>query len=245
MTRKEQLAYAAELESAGWRVIPPEQNGIDYDRTFSDIWPRVLPYTLISPERAWALTEAIRYVVGRGLEGAVVECGVYRGGACLLAAEVLASLGETKKEIWLYDTFSGMTDPTDEDRIAVSGEPVENRDPRGWWTSSREEVEKILELSDYPRNRYRFVEGDVEETLGRQTPDRISVLRLDTDWYASTRIELEILYPKLVNGGVLLIDDFGHFTGARKAVVEYFSERNETVLYHRSDYTGRVVVKDS
>lgn len=92
----------------------------------------------------------------------------------------------------------------------------------------------------YPIERVRFVEGRVEDTLPVRVPDRISLLRLDTDWYESTRCELEHLFPKLVPGGVLIVDDYGHWEGCRRAVEEYFDENNIPMLLNRIDYTGRI-----
>ena len=108
------------------------------------------------------------------------------------------------------------------------------------------EVRQTLELSPLDSERFKPIPGLVEETLDseREIPENLAILRLDTDWYESTLKELEVLYPRLSPGGVLIIDDYGHFTGARKAVDEYFRGRNESVLLHRSDYTGRVLIKN-
>src|SRR5690606_24776929 len=95
----------------------------------------------------------------------------------------------------------------------------------------------------YPMERCHFVEGKVEDTIPATVPDRISLLRLDTDWYESTRHELEHLWPLLQPGGVLIIDDYGHFEGARKAVDEYFLDRSDAPLLNRIDYTGRIAIK--
>jgi len=150
---------------------------------------------------------------------------------------------ETERQIWLYDTFTGMVAPGEEDRIASSGEALSERKPEGWWSSPLDEVKNTLTCSDLGSEKYRFIEGPVELTLETDIPERLAVLRLDTDWYESTMKELEVLYPRLSPGGILIIDDYGHFTGARKAVDEYFRSIGETVLLHRSDYTGRVLVK--
>jgi hypothetical protein len=87
------------------------------------------------------------------------------------------------------------------------------------------------------------VSGPVETTLPAQAPDRLALLRLDTDWYASTRHELEQLYPRLVREGVLIVDDYGHWEGAREAVDEYFAANGPAPLLQRVDYTGRMAVK--
>jgi len=233
------------LTDAGWGVKPPGQYLEDMDTDFLEKWKIAENFTMISPERGWALAEAVRYVIRSGIPGDIAECGVWKGGACLLASLVLADEEgrDTERSIWLYDTFTGMVAPGEEDRIASSGEALSEREPEGWWSSGLEEVRDTLKKSDLQSANYRFVEGPVELTLEKEIPEQLAVLRLDTDWYESTRKELEVLYPRLSPGGVLIIDDYGHFTGARKAVDEYFRNLGETVLLHRSDYTGRVIVK--
>ncbi|MDF1567440.1 MAG: TylF/MycF/NovP-related O-methyltransferase [Spirochaetaceae bacterium] len=240
------LAAAAELlRDSGWGVISPEQYLKDMDEEFLNLWNHVRPYTLISPERGWAFAEAIRHVCRRNIPGDIVECGVYKGGACLLASHILASESDSgPRNIWLYDTFTGMVEPGDNDRIASNGQSLKDRHPEGWWAAGVDEVRKNLESSPLDKGRFRFVPGRVEETLLNEVPDKISVLRLDTDWFESTMMELNVLYPRLSAGGVLIIDDYGHFTGARKAVDDFFKNQGKPVLLHRSDYTGRVIVKD-
>jgi O-methyltransferase len=88
-----------------------------------------------------------------------------------------------------------------------------------------------------------LVPGRVEETLAFDLPDQIALLRLDTDWYESTKVSLEQLYPRLVPGGVLIIDDYGHWQGCRKAVDDYFYKTDQKILLQRIDYTGRIGIK--
>jgi hypothetical protein len=237
--------HARKLRLKGWGVIPPDQYLTDLDGEFLGFWKKVRPYTMISVERAWALAEAVRHVSRSGIPGDIVECGVWKGGSCLLASMVLeAEEPGSARNIWLYDTFEGMVSPGEEDRIASSGQALSERSPAGWWAAGPDEVERTLALSSRDSRRYVFVRGPVEETLPEKVPERVSVLRLDTDWYQSTRIELEVLFPRLSPGGILIVDDYGHFTGARKAVDEFFQRTGKKVLLHRSDYTGRVIVKN-
>jgi hypothetical protein len=105
------------------------------------------------------------------------------------------------------------------------------------------EVRAALLGTGYPADRIHLVEGKVEDTLPEHAPERLALLRLDTDWYESTRHELQHLYPRLSPHGVLIIDDYGHWEGARKAVDEYFAASREPVFLHRVDYTARLVVK--
>ncbi|VDB00786.1 macrocin-O-methyltransferase domain protein [Olavius algarvensis spirochete endosymbiont] len=230
------------FESRGWGLIPPNQYLRDMDDEFTDIWGAIKKYTMISPERGWALTEAVRYVSKARIPGDIVECGVWKGGACLLASYILYSVEpRTERKIWLYDTFKGMVKPGTNDKIASSGQELAERDVEGWWAVDINEVRSLMKKSPLDEKVFKFVAGPVSETLELSVPQKIAILRLDTDWYESTLKELKILYPRLSKGGVLIVDDYGHFTGARKAVDEYFKE--QPVLLHRSDYTGRVVVK--
>ena len=177
----------------------------------------------------------------------------------MLMALTLLSCGVSERKIHLYDTFTGMTPPGRDDVIAWNGLPVADkmaaeqaagRDSFAGWSVGLEEVRKNLSLIDYPMENLLFIPGDVEKTLSpgvpeETLPETIALLRLDTDWYASTKKELEVLYPRLVSGGFLIIDDYGHFEGARKAVDEYFATlpREKRPYLSRLDYTGRIGVK--
>lgn len=234
---------ARTLREAGWGVHPPNQYTADMDSGFLSLWKQVQPYTMISIERAWALAQAVAYVCRSNVAGDIVECGVWKGGACLLASHVLVKEKDNHKKIWLYDTFEGMTSPGEEDCIASSGQPLRERNPEGWWTADIAEVRRNISSAVLGMERFRFVQGRVETTLKKEYPQQLSILRLDTDWYESTLFELEVLYPRLTPGGILIIDDYGHFTGARKAVDDFFEKQGIVPLLHRSDYTGRVMVK--
>jgi hypothetical protein len=215
---------------------------------FLRLYERAESFTRTSVERMYALWEACRYIGKAGLEGDVVECGVWRGGSSMMAALALSEAGE-RRRMWLYDTFEGMPPPSDRDvdytgASAVSALEGDVRAPgvsNNWAWATLEDVQSNMTATEYPAELLRYVPGKVEETIPAQAPERICLLRLDTDWYESTRHELEHLYPRLVKGGVLIIDDYGHWEGARGAVDEYFAER--PVFLGRIDYTGRVLVK--
>ena len=238
---------AAQLEAEGYGVIPNDQYRIDMEEEFRTIWEKVSPFTMTSMERGYGLFKAVEYLVSREISGDFVECGVWKGGSCMLMLKALQQAGRVDRNIWLYDTFEGMPEPGDEDVVAWNGTPVRAKweaDSFSSWAVSRAEVLENLKPLNYPEHRIRAVEGDVAVTLNREIPDEIALLRLDTDWYASTLAELEELYPRLVHGGVLIIDDYGHFAGARKAVDEYFSRSDvKDPLFSRLDYTGRMAVK--
>ena len=198
-----------------------------------------------SEERLFATIMACRYVAERDIAGDFVECGVWRGGNSILAADVFRSLRSSKR-VWLFDTFAGMTKPTDVD-INYRGEHAQERFRSAgsdWCHSPIDEVQSNFAAMGLLGPQVKFVKGDVAQTLARtdDLPKSIAVLRLDTDWYESTRVELEALYPRLTRGGILIIDDYGHWGGARKAVDEYFSQRDRPFLQY-IDQTARIGVK--
>lgn len=209
------------------------------------------PYTMTSGERLWSLLNAVRYVVDEQLPGDFAECGVWRGGSVMAMALELKRLGRLERRLWLYDTFAGMTDPTDRDVEAESGKTAaqlmsttEVGDGNNVWAhATRQDVEANLATTGYPMDMFELVEGDVAVTLLASVPEQICLLRLDTDWYESTRLGLEVLYPRLVVGGVCILDDYGHWQGARTAVDEYFAASGHRPYMHPIDYSGRVFVK--
>jgi hypothetical protein len=216
---------------------------------------RALPYTMTGVPRLQALIDAVRYCVARDVPGDLVECGVWRGGSVLAMIATLQELGVVDREIHLFDTFEGMTAPTEHDVSSLDPPALETwsqaraRDERPWDELfapehfNEDAVRATVLGTGYPAERVHFVRGPVEDTVPAGAPDAIALLRLDTDWYESTRHELEHLYPRLTPGGVLIIDDYGHWDGARRAVDEYFAAHAAPLLLNRIDYTGRVGVK--
>jgi hypothetical protein len=166
----------------------------------------------------------------------------------MAVAKTLLALGVRDRKLILYDTFSGNPPPTAEDISfeGISGQKMleENRtNETNWLEVGLEGVRSNLLSTGYPAERLEFIEGRVEETLLRHVPDKIAILRLDTDWYESTRAELQILYPRLSDGGVLVVDDYGYWRGARKAVDEFLSTLDFKPLLHRIDFDGRLLIK--
>ncbi|MET4921672.1 TylF/MycF/NovP-related O-methyltransferase [Streptomyces sp. PSRA5] len=219
----------------------------DYDDEAKEIIRAVKPYTMTSPERLNAFILATRHVVRHNIPGDIVECGVWRGGSMQACAKTLLALGETDRDLHLFDTFEGMPPPTAEDlrRDGKSAEDLlaaQGKDRPIWAIASLEDVQAGFERVPYPGERVHYVQGMVEETVPQQAPEQISILRLDTDWYASTKHELEFLYPRLVSGGVLLIDDYGYWQGSRQAVDEFLEKTGERLLMLRMD-EGRIAVK--
>jgi len=217
---------------------------------FTRYLARCAPFTMVSRERLYAHFLAVRHVVEHNIEGDIVECGVWRGGTSMLGALTLLGLNDSSRRLWLYDTFAGMTEPTADDVSPWDGANAtrlwkknQTQDVNKWCYAPIEEVQENLASIGFPKERINFVKGDVIETLKTSVPDKIAVLRLDTDWYESTRAELEVLFPRLVTGGVILIDDYGAWKGCKKAVDEYMSAHKIPLMLHRTDYTGRSAIK--
>lgn len=211
----------------------------------------VQPYTMTSPQRVFALCQAVEHVQRCQLPGDLVECGVWRGGSTMAMVQTLGRLKQKNRQIWLYDTFEGMSAPTDSDVDCFGKTATELLDESAdrtaadsvWCEASLGDVKANLGRLSYPQDQFHFVAGKVEETLPEHMPDQISILRLDTDWFDSTWHELVHLYPRLVSGGVLIIDDYGHWQGCREAVDQYLSQFAPQLFLNRIDYTGRLAIK--
>ncbi|PWI31714.1 macrocin O-methyltransferase [Flavobacteriaceae bacterium LYZ1037] len=226
--------------------IQQNNNYSDFTDEELGIIKHVKGYTMTSPERIVSLVRAINYVEKNNIEGSIVECGVWKGGSMM--ATILA-MKEKNKDIYLYDTFEGMSEPTKEDKSYKNESAQEaflSKDE--YWKriecySTIDEVKSNIFSLEYPINKIHFVQGKVEETIPATIPEKIAVLRLDTDWYESTMHEMVYLFPKLVIGGVIIIDDYGHWQGCKLAVDEYISKNNIKLLLNRIDYTGRIGIK--
>ncbi len=200
---------------------------IGKDSVFMDLFEQVKPYTMTSVEALFALYTSVNYVLDREIPGDILECGVWRGGSALLAALIMKARNVSDRQLYLYDTFQGMPTPTefDVDKYGRTGfEMMEQYgDDIGWCYASLEDVQAAFSVHNFDFEIH-FVQGDVIETLERIKPEIISVLRLDTDWYESTALEFQLLYPRLSTGGVLIVDDYGCWAGSRKATDDYFRE---------------------
>ena len=218
----------------------------DLDPEFWDLYEKAAPYTLTSIERMYALYVAVKYIVQNKIPGDLCECGVWKGGSSMLIASTLLHFKDVNRKIYLYDTFEGMTEPTAKD-VDLNGIQAadllskERETSINWAYSPLDEVKKNMQSTAYNENQLIFVKGKVEDTIPGTIPTQIALLRLDTDWYESTKHELEYLYPRVAQKGILIIDDYGHFKGCKEATDEYFN--SNIPLLHRIDYTGRILQK--
>jgi len=233
------------------RSRAPKKLPSDFDEQTTRIFHAVNEYTMTSPECVQALVHAVRYVVANNIEGDFVECGVWRGGSSMVVALLLNELGDESRDLYLYDTYEGMSAPTEED-VTWDGKTADKKfadrqiteDTSDWCLSPIDEVKDNLAGTGYPVDKMHFIKGKVEDTIPGQMPaGPIAILRLDTDWYESTRHEMLHLYPKLIQKGVLILDDYGHWEGAKKAIDEYVVEHKLCLLLNRVDFSARVAVK--
>jgi hypothetical protein len=197
-------------------------------------------YSMTGELRMYVLSQAVKYIKNSNLKGDFVECGVWRGGNIILFQK-LNLLYDLKRQIYAFDTFSGMSKPTQFDMsYNILAEEYLKMGPDLCYSSYEEFFKNVSKETTF--ENIKVIKGKVEDTLLEEMnlPENISILRLDTDWYESTKIELEILYKRLVKGGILILDDYGHWTGAKKAVDEYFGE---DVWLHYVDYSCRYVIK--
>lgn len=240
------LGYYKRNRRQNHAIIPE-----DMDEASVRIFERVKPFTMTTPERVSALVDAVRFVSANGIPGSIVECGVWRGGSTMAAALTLKELGDETRDIYLFDTFAGMNAPTKED-VECNGTHASARwekkkidDNSSYWCMSPlEETRQNVLSTDYPAERIHFIKGPVEETLPEKKPSGpIAVLRLDTDWYVSTKHELTHLFPQLMENAPIIIDDYGHWQGAKQAVDEYLEEQGLQMPLRAIDYTGVVGYK--
>lgn len=245
------------IQKAGLDIIKhnPERPNkhlypIDIPNDVIKLTEKVKPFTLTNVKRINALINAVRYIINKDIQGSFVECGVWKGGSVMIIAHILMEMGATDRDIFLYDTFTGMCAPTSVDIGSMGDLATEtfetlktSNDTSTFCFSPLEEVKKNVLSIGYPKDKIHFIKGKVEDTLPHQMPGEIALLRLDTDWYESTKHDLIHLYPEITTNGVLIIDDYGDWEGARKATDEYIEENNLTLLLNRIDDSLRLAIK--
>lgn len=222
----------------------------DMDESFGPIYETTRHMTTSSVDRMYALYLAAQYISRSKIPGDIVECGVWQGGSSMIAALTLLGCGDRDRKLWLYDTYAGQPEPGETDFQANDGS-----DPHRRWAETQhgeindwafvpvEQVKANMLSTGYPEENLALIKGDVEETIPGDAPEKIALLRLDTDWKSSTYHELEHLYPRLSPGGVLIIDSYGWWTGCREATDQYLAENETQILLNRIDEAGRIGIK--
>jgi O-methyltransferase len=237
--------------SFGYKISKQVPDTKEFDADFLPLYQRCQPFTMTSIERMYALYKSIQYIAQNKIQGDFVECGVWRGGSSMMIALSLLKFGLTDRKIYLYDTYEGMSEPTEADKD-FKGETantllkasVKDKENSVWCLAGIDDVRQNMRFTQYPTELVHFIKGKVEDMLPQQSPAApLALLRLDTDWYESTRHELIHLYPLLQGQGVLILDDYGYWQGAKKAVDEYFEVHPPLPLLNRIDGTGRLAIK--
>jgi hypothetical protein len=242
------------LERHGYTIAPVRSRWpSDFGDTDIAFVEGVSPYTMTTPAALVVLADAVRHVASARIPGAVVECGVWRGGSMMAVARTLLSVDRDDVDLYLLDTFEGMPAPTSRD-VHWSGQSAEELLAREadvgsstiWARAQLDEVARAMALTGYPSSRVHFVQGRVQDTVPEHAPEQIALLRLDTDWYESTKHELTHLYPRVSQGGIVIIDDYGWWRGQREATDEYFRDHPPRPFLARVDDSGvRIAVKPS
>ena len=209
---------------------------------------------MTNEKRMAVICKAVKYITENNVEGDFVECGVWKGGNLILNAKFMELYKIDNKKIYGYDTFEGMSEPNEYDinvdneiaaELMSNEKKIENNDKKNIWCYSSYDyvLKSFNENTNF--NLLNLIKGDVAVTLREKEniPKKISLLRLDTDFYDSTKIELEELYPLLSKNGILIIDDYGHWKGAKKAVDEYFKSKNYFPFLNEVDYSCRLFIK--
>lgn len=204
----------------------------DYDDEAQAFIADVAPYTTTSAERLHALILATRYVHCHGIPGDFVECGVRHGGSMRAVVATLLSMGDTERELFLFHR-------TAEPASSPAEDPPGDEPPTA--PASPQDVISAFHRLPYPEERIHHIRDRLDATVSR-APERIAVLRVNTGRYATTGHALTHLYPRLVSGGVLLLDGYGGRPGARQAVDEFLEKTGARLLLLRTD-EGRVAVK--
>ena len=230
----------------------PYQDFADISEKSKKIYSEISPYTLITLERTDAIITSIDYLCANNIPGDIVECGIWKGGSICAAIKALVLNNSFERKIYLFDAFDvdvmfsskseipedkSFDGKTCEELLNEGGLAKEN------YSYQLQGVIDLLKTTGYPMENIIFKIGLVENTLPCNEIEKIALLRLDTDWYDSTKHELIHLFPKITKNGVLLIDDYGYWQGCRKAVDDYIKDHSLSILLHRTDHTGRSAIK--
>jgi hypothetical protein len=214
---------------------------------FKVLYKKYCPYSMIKWSGLYTAFNVADHISKQKIKGDIVECGVWEGGCSAIIAEQLVNLKDTDRDFYLYDTYEGMTEPTEKDYSFAANMNAQDlyktfqKDGKpDWCLGTIERVQEVMKQTGYPQDRIYTIKGKVEETIPDTIPKKIALLRLDTDWYESTKHELEHLFPRLVKGGVLIVDDYAAWAGSKEAVDEYFAKNPCNIYFHFDHITGNI-----
>jgi O-methyltransferase len=208
------------------------------------IYNKVSNRTMTNSNSIANLVAATKYVNNLKIQGAFVECGVWRGGSAMAFCLSNLEQGVNTRELFLLDTYEGFSQVNEVDFEISNGKMASDLlkiDTNYLCYANLDDVKIGMRETNYPTDKIHYLVGDVINTNLALLPKEISILRLDTDYYDSTKWELENLFPLLVPGGVLIIDDYDHWNGCRQACDEYFLDKDSTFLIQMQ--YGRIMIK--
>ncbi|GAC1404449.1 MAG: hypothetical protein NVSMB56_19020 [Pyrinomonadaceae bacterium] len=196
---------------------------------------RIRSYSMSDIRLLEELNTLAHDVIAQKVVGDFVECGVCNGGS---AAAVACALRDTDRRLWLYDSFQGLPEPIECDGGLA-------REFVGKCLGAEENVREALRLSEFPEERYTIRKGWFHETFPlRPLPDAVAILHIDADWYDSVMLTLNTFYDLVPDGGVIILDDFGHWEGCREAFYDFVAERKIKPLLERFGHTQAFWVKN-
>jgi len=226
------------------------------DEDFSKYFLRYCHQSMVPWQGMLDAYQAAKYIAENGVSGDVVECGVWRGGISALMKDVIHDYSNSTpvRNYWLFDTFEGMTEPTEydfkggrdaSDTLEKHNSLLLDDGSSNWCRGDIKDVMRTMEMESVESAQCHFIKGPVEKTLNEKVPEKIAILRLDTDFYESTKIEMEVLFERLVKGGIFIVDDYGAWAGARKAVDDYFALKGirGLALFNNHAYGALIGVK--
>jgi O-methyltransferase len=227
--------YYGQLALVFLRTLRPTPSSLVDAMRLVRLIRMVLPYSSLLPPRLAALSRLSREIDRRSVRGDIVECGVYNGGSAAVLASI-CTRSPLNRRIWLFDSFEGLPQPTLKDGDKAP-------EYASWCHGDLSKVREILQKLSIPEARVSIVKGWFQETFPAVQIPEIALLHIDADWYESVKLCLENFYDCVRPGGFIVIDDYGHWQGARKATDEFLSERAPGVNLTRVDYTGRYFQK--
>ncbi|MDJ0846204.1 TylF/MycF/NovP-related O-methyltransferase [Crocosphaera sp.] len=232
------VAVAAESDQL---VVTMDENEthspiIQENKHLEYIKAKIKPFTLVGPERMESLYNLSQRIDSENIPGDVVECGVFNGGTAAILAHFATNSYKYERKAWFFDSFQGMPETTEEDE-------EEAKEYVGEVVGDLSKVLTVLNLVNADMTKVEVLKGWFDDTFPTVNIPKIALLNIDADWYIPVKLCLETFYDAVVPGGFISFDDYGHWPGCRKAVDEFFQERQLSYKLHEVDYTARWIQK--
>jgi len=224
---------------------PKFQRGWDAERAAAEDMAKVAGHTMTKYDRCAALHQLVKHVEDAAIPGALVECGVWRGGSAAIMAMANGRYGKARRVVHLFDAWGDWPDPTNKDGNRfddLKQGTLLKADNDGALAACRE---LFRDVARHPADLTVFHQGLFDRTIpaARDSIGPIALLRVDCDWYEPILLCLEHLWPLVSSGGIVVFDDYGYCDGARRATDEFLASTGRRHLLHFVDYACRYVVK--